>query len=142
LEDVIRFLDEELPEAEKARIRNFGREEYVGMLHMSLGMWLRNNLGLWWDCPLARYFRDRGVAHADNMSGAILDVYWRHLRGETYDIPMIIGCYADWEVEAERLRVEAEKRGEKGFPFPDFDCPDRNPIYPRFTDKKTVKPPD
>ena len=141
LEEAVHFLDQELSEANKQRIRDYEREEYVGALHMGLGMWLRNNLGLWWNCPLTRYFNDRGVAHADNMSGAILDAYWRHLNGETYDVASIIQCYADWESEAEKLRAEAEARGEKGFPFPDFDCPDRAPIYPRFTDKQNERPP-
>ena len=141
LDGAVRFLDQELSDANKQRIREYEPEEYVGTLHMGLGMWLRNNLVLWWDCPLAQYFNSRGVAHADNMSGAILDVYWRHLRGETYDVNSIIQCYADWETEAERLRLEAEARGENGFPFPGFDCPDRKPIYPRFTDKQVEAPP-
>ena len=141
LEEAVTFLDQELSEADKERIREYEGDEYVGALHMGLGMWLRNNLGLWWDCPLTNYFNNRGVAHADNMSGAIIDAYWRHLRNEKYDINSIIQCYSDWEAESERLRNEAEARGEKGFPFPEFDCPDRKPMYPRFTDKQVERTP-
>jgi hypothetical protein len=108
---------------------------------MGLGMWLRNNLGLWWDCPLTRYFNARGVEHADNMSGAILDAYWRHLQGAQYDPEAIVECYRDWEVEAERLRKEAESRGEKAIPFPEFDCPQRKSIYRFWTEDELTRPP-
>ena len=141
IEEVVRFLDDQLTETDKLKIKRYGQDEYGGALHMGLGMWIRNNLGLWWGCPLPRYFNDRGVEHADNMSGAIIDVYWRHLRGESYDTIAIIQCYSDWEKEAARLKSDAESRGEKSVPFPEFNCPERKSIYRVGSEKELRRPP-
>ena len=127
LEDVVPFLDERLTDDDKQRIQGYDADQYVGATHMGIGMWLRARLGLWSDCPVTRYFNARGVAHADNMSGAIIDAYWIHLHGRTYDAKSIIACYADWEKEAERLKAEAAARDENAIPFPSFVCPDRKP---------------
>lgn len=74
-------LDAMLSEKEKAYIR----ENDPILLHFSLGMWIRNEWGLWCDdegvIPLVDYFRAHGIQHPDDMSGAILDCYAWHLRG-------------------------------------------------------------
>lgn len=41
-------------------------------LHMGLGMWMRNNWGLWGNSELKRYFNNIGVFHPDDMSAIIL----------------------------------------------------------------------
>lgn len=45
--------------------------------HLGLGMWIRNNWGLWGGSRLQRYFRDRRVFHPDDMSGVILKAYYK-----------------------------------------------------------------
>jgi hypothetical protein len=47
-----------------------------------LGLWIRNNWGLWSGSRLAVYFAEAGVRHPDTMSGIVLRAYARHLRGE------------------------------------------------------------
>jgi hypothetical protein len=47
--------------------------------HFGLGMWLRNNWGMWSGDRLASYFASIGIFHPDDMSGIILDSYWRYL---------------------------------------------------------------
>jgi hypothetical protein len=42
-------------------------------------MWMRKQLGLWSGSQLAKYFHDKGIHHADDMSGIILDSYHRYL---------------------------------------------------------------
>lgn len=54
----------------------------LGVSHMSIGMWIRNNWGLWKeDSPLAMWFISHGIFHADDMSGVILTSYHRHKNG-------------------------------------------------------------
>lgn len=50
-------------------------------LHHSAGQYLRNNLGLWHDSPLAQYFKNEmGIAHPDDMSQYLLERYLTWLR--------------------------------------------------------------
>jgi len=55
-------------------------------LHMGLGMNLRNDWGLWHDSPLAKWFNDHNVWHADDMSGIILESYKRYLKGDPIEL--------------------------------------------------------
>ena len=65
---------------------NGKREEFIqqGPLayHFGLGMWMRNNWGLWaGTSPLFRILRDDYcVRHVDGMSALILDQYWRRIQ--------------------------------------------------------------
>jgi hypothetical protein len=66
---------------EVERLRAIETEsQFVGLTHLSLGMWLRNNWDLWG--RLSAYFNERGVHHPDTMSGIVFTSYYRHLRGE------------------------------------------------------------
>jgi hypothetical protein len=52
--------------------------------HFGLGMWIRNNWGLWGfennpNSRLRIYFNHLGIEHPDDMSGIILTSFWRHL---------------------------------------------------------------
>ena len=62
--------------------------------HHGLGMYLRNNWGLWKGSRLQNYFSERGVYHPDSMSGIILDYYHDWLNGKTE-------TWKDWEKENE-----------------------------------------
>ena len=52
--------------------------------HFGLGMFLRNNWGLWHEGPLYSSMRAMGFTHPDDMSGAILDGFAARERGESY----------------------------------------------------------
>ena len=45
--------------------------------HHGLGMWIRNNWGLWGGSRLQRYFLDKNVYHPDEMSDYILKAYYK-----------------------------------------------------------------
>ena len=47
--------------------------------HRTIGMWMRNNWGLWRGSRLKQYFNNLGVNHPDDMSAIILTSFWRHL---------------------------------------------------------------
>ena len=73
-------LDKQLSEIDKKEMLALPKRDDMIRYHHSLGMWIRNNWGLWGGSRLQKYFTDRGIAHPDNMSGIILDHYhdWLH----------------------------------------------------------------
>jgi hypothetical protein len=77
-----KMLDAQLIE----EIKNCHRkDELVGEYHYSLGLWMRNNWGLWQGSRLAQYLA--GIGHgyeADYMSGFILECFWKHLNGQPH----------------------------------------------------------
>ncbi len=54
--------------------------------HFGLGMWMRNNWGLWRGSRLQEYFVELGYEHPDHVSGTILFFFWWHLNGIPVDI--------------------------------------------------------
>ena len=48
--------------------------------HFGLGIWMRNNWGLWSEgSPLKQYFDCQEIHDADDASRAILAAYWQYL---------------------------------------------------------------
>lgn len=92
----IRLLDEILPQSAKIKLV---KDRQRNLARWSLGLWLRNNWGLWemspWKLPrtgvkrfrflsqnkLLKYFWRRGVLRPDDMSKKILDTYQNDLKG-------------------------------------------------------------
>jgi hypothetical protein len=84
LASAIAELDRMLSAPLKSKIKDDGADAQ----HRSLGMWIRNNWGLW-DAKqmqgrdsLRRYFLARGIRHPDSMSSVVLDCYCAYLRGQ------------------------------------------------------------
>jgi len=75
-----------------------GTEVDVNQFHHSLGMFLRNNWGLWKGSPLSEWFNEKGIHHPDDMSGIIFDSFWRHLNNKPIKLEEQIKFYKDyWE---------------------------------------------
>lgn len=90
-------LDTLLSLEDVAAIRS-GTEEEMLRYHFSLGMWIRNNWGLWDGSQLAGWFHSLGIHHPDDMSSIILDSYWRHLNDEPIQLKQQVKSYLDyWE---------------------------------------------
>jgi hypothetical protein len=66
--------------------------------HHTLGRWIRNNWGLWsGESKLAEWFKSLGIEHADDMSGIVLDSFWRHLHDKPLDVEGQVAHYqAHW----------------------------------------------
>jgi hypothetical protein len=75
-------LDSTLSEKDKAEFVALPKREDMILYHHGLGMWIRNNWGLWAQGPLAQYFLERGSNHPDDMSHTILLHYWDWLHGQ------------------------------------------------------------
>lgn len=68
----------------------------LGALHFGLGRWIRNNWGLWGGGELQSWFHEKGIRHADDMSGIILESFRRELRGEDWDLSGQIKHYREY----------------------------------------------
>jgi len=82
LEESITQLGIIFPDSTKNNIFNLTEEEFVKNTHLTTGMWIRNNWGLWRKRELAKYFNTLGIFHPDDMSGIILTSYYRHLHNQ------------------------------------------------------------
>ncbi|MFH1547149.1 MAG: DUF6794 domain-containing protein, partial [bacterium] len=75
-----------------------GKVDIPTMGHHGYGTSLRNEWGLWKDSVLARWFKDRGIWHADDMSGIILESLKRTIKCQPRDLVGQIQKYLDyWE---------------------------------------------
>jgi hypothetical protein len=77
-------LDRMLTSEFKEHIKTHPKNDMI-LYHLGLGMWLRNNWGLWVNSRLAQYFKTICVYHPDHMSGVLLYEYWDHLN----DCPLL-----------------------------------------------------
>ena len=75
-------LDKQLSEIEKKEMKAQPSRDDMIAYHLGLGMWMRNNWGLWGGSRLRKYFTDKGIEHPDHMSGVILDYYHDWLNGK------------------------------------------------------------
>ncbi len=68
-------------------------------LHHGYGTGLRNGWGLWEDkTPLSKWFIERGLIHADDKSGAILEAAEAARKGVPFDLDTYIArCHAHWK---------------------------------------------
>lgn len=99
-----RILPEKTVEAMKT-----GSEDDMVLYHHGLGTWLRNNWGLWKGSRLSKWFNEKGIRHADDMSGIILDSFWRHLNGQPIKLDEQIKHYQDyWKKAKERYQRNAK----------------------------------
>ncbi len=59
-------------------------------IHMSYGRFLRNKWNLWGDCELKRdAIENYGIAHADDISGLILDWVFAKVKNQVFD-PQVV----------------------------------------------------
>ena len=82
LEDCFIQLDKLLSDEDKQTIKQLQSKEETIQFHHGLGMWLRNNWGLWGGSRLQQYMLDRKINHPDDMSATILMFYYDWLNGK------------------------------------------------------------
>ncbi|MCB2411162.1 DUF6794 domain-containing protein [Hymenobacter lucidus] len=101
LEDAVRHLQKLHSDSLKQCIVSQTEEEFTAGAHFGLGMWMRNNWGLWRGGPLAKHFNTLGVYHPDDMSGIILTTYYRALRQQDWQLDQQVQRYqAYWQAAA------------------------------------------
>ena len=96
LEEAVLALDKLISEEEKDELCKMGEDEFLAATHLGIGMYLRNEWGLWKKSELRKYFRRRGIFHPDDMSGEILKSYYKFLCQRPWnDIDLVIGTYGE-----------------------------------------------
>ncbi len=109
LEDSLAELQRMLKPEDVQRMRE-GTEDDMVQYHLGLGTWLRNNWGLWRGSRLSEWFNARGIHHAEDMSGIILDSFWRRLQGKDIDFEGQTKSYrAYWAQQKEIAKQEQQK---------------------------------
>ena len=86
-EAALTCLDAHLPDTAKKQL---AAKDGTVMAHFGLGMFLRNNWGLWGGGSLAQFMREKGVRHPDDMSGYILNGYAARLRGAPRSLDQLL----------------------------------------------------
>ena len=99
LNDCFIELDKLLESEDVEELKN-GTKEDTMMEHHFLGRHLRNNWGLWKGSRLSKWFNEKGIYHADDMSAIILDSYWRYLNLEPIELDEQIEHYKKYWEEA------------------------------------------
>ena len=72
-------------------------------------MWIRNNWGLWKGSRLSKFFNEKGIYHPDDMSGIILDSYYRYLTGQEITLSEQIKYYQDYWEKAKKQDLERKQ---------------------------------
>ena len=83
VEEAVRLLLGLVPQSEQARISALHDDDLIN-LHFGLGMWIRDNLGIWQGN--AALLDATGESDADNASDVILRAFWLALRA---DLPKV-----------------------------------------------------
>lgn len=100
-------IKEIMREGEINKFKEGSEKEATAFYHFGFGRWMRNNWGLWSGSKLKDWFVERGLHHADDMSGVILVSFWRHLNNKPIDLEGQIKHYQDYWKSVEK---ESEKK--------------------------------
>jgi len=102
LEESFLILDTLLADSLKNQFAKYNEDEAIVMTHHGLGMYLRNEWGLWRDSRLAKYFNEMQIRHPDDMSSIILTSYHRYLNQNSINLQEQIDYYtAYWNNNSE-----------------------------------------
>lgn len=77
-------------------IKDKTEDKFICEQHHGLGMLLRNNWGLWRDSDLAKWFNEKGIHHADDMSSIILASVYRVFNNKEIGLDEQIQHYREY----------------------------------------------
>jgi hypothetical protein len=109
LEDSFKQINTFWADSTKIKLKQLSEEEFSGRLHLGFGMWMRNNWQLWGGSRLSKFFNDKGIFHPDDMSGIILDSYYRYLNNKEINFDEQIQYYKDYWQESKKAEIEIKK---------------------------------
>ena len=91
LNDCYLMLDSVLNNEQKNEIKNTNERDLI-MYHRGLGMWIRNNFGLWSNrnVGIRALFIENNILHPDSMSQLIIVGYFYYLNGINKSIEELI----------------------------------------------------
>ena len=83
IDAAVRLLLDLMPDEAKVNIA-YMSEDDLGTLHLGIGQWLRNHMGLWTQKSIL--LAATGQSHPDDGSAVIVTALWRRLRE---DLPRV-----------------------------------------------------
>jgi len=87
LEECFEYLNKMFDDTTKYTYMTLPSDVVSGKLYsFGLGMWIRNNWGLWGNSELKKYFVENGINHPDISSGIILTEYHNYLNHRPYEL--------------------------------------------------------
>ena len=97
-------LDLILNNEDKEIMHKWSEAKFTAKMHHNPGRWIRNTWGLWDEkSRLHKWFKKKGIWHADDMSGIILTTYYRTIRKLPIKLTEQIEGYKKyWENQNER----------------------------------------
>jgi hypothetical protein len=117
LEECFFRLDNLLPDSVKKKAIKQTEKRFTADTHFQLGMWVRNNWGLWRGSSLSEFFNGKGIYHPDDMSAIILKSYYRRLTGQKIMLEEQIKYYQDYWKVVKEPEKELFPKGVKGLEF-------------------------
>jgi hypothetical protein len=87
-------------------VKQWTEDEFFGKVHHGFGMWIRNNWQLWGGSRLSKLFNEKGIYHADDMSGIILTSYHRYLSNKEIRLNEQIQYYKDYWENAKKQELK------------------------------------
>ncbi len=81
LSQCFKQLDNMLGDNNIHEIKSKSETEFLTNSHFNIGLWIRNNWGLWQGSRLYYYFETKGISEPDNISSIILTSYYRNIKG-------------------------------------------------------------
>lgn len=86
LGDCIAQLDSFWSDSIKNEIKQMSEGYFLANSHFGIGLWIRNNWGLWGKgSRLSAFFHKNGVYHPDDISAMILISYYRYISNKDID---------------------------------------------------------
>lgn len=95
LEEAIEYVISINPLLELNEWSDLSEKNAINSIHMSGGMKLRNDLNLWHENDLTKWFKTIGIVHADDMSGIILTSVHRRLNEKELELTNQVKIYQD-----------------------------------------------
>jgi hypothetical protein len=110
-------MDRILPDSIKQAMLIQTEDQFSSGMHMALGLWMRNNWGLWKGSRLSKYFTKKGINHPDDMSGIILYSYHRKKSGKEIKLEEQIIYYQNYWKVVKKPSKDLFPRGVNGLEF-------------------------
>jgi len=103
-------LERILPSEELAKIDAMKSEKDMIEYHFGLGLYIRNNWGLWRGSPLSKHLNELGFTHPDDMSAVILETFWCKRHGQPFRLSERAAEFSAYWEASRKAQADEEKR--------------------------------
>lgn len=98
INDAIKQISSFWDDSTQQDIKKMTEDKFLADAHFGIGMWIRNNWGLWGGSKISNYFNKLAVFHPDDMSSIILTSYYRYLCERDVELEEQVSSYKKyWE---------------------------------------------